>query len=92
MTVHRVTNVNQKEHGHVPSRLYVLSGEDAGAEVAIPPVGVIIGADESCNLKLKDPRVSRKHVAIVPGRSRLPREGHGLAQRHVDGRRANHGG
>ena len=67
MTVHRVTNASAKEHGHVPSRLYVLSGEDAGQEIAIPPVGVIVGADESCSLKLKDTKVSRKHVAIVPG-------------------------
>jgi DNA-binding NtrC family response regulator len=67
MTIHRVTNAAEREHASVPSRLYVLSGENAGMEVSIPPVGVVVGADDACAVKLIDARVSRKHVSIVPG-------------------------
>ncbi|WP_394831514.1 sigma 54-interacting transcriptional regulator [Pendulispora rubella] len=34
--------------------------------VTLPTVGVLVGADSSCEVRLEDPAVSRKHATIVP--------------------------
>ncbi len=35
-------------------------------DVAIPPVGVVVGADPTADVQLDDPAVSRRHLTIVP--------------------------
>jgi DNA-binding NtrC family response regulator len=48
------------------TRLRVIHGADVGTEVAIPPVGVVVGADPASDFVLNDPAVSRRHCSIVP--------------------------
>jgi DNA-binding NtrC family response regulator len=49
-----------------PTRLRVLHGPDVGTEVAIPAIGVVVGADPAADFLLNDPTVSRRHCSIVP--------------------------
>jgi DNA-binding NtrC family response regulator len=65
--VERITNVFDRPRACTRSRLRVLYGSDAGVEVEMPPVGLVVGADEACDVPLRDPAVSRRHVAIAPG-------------------------
>jgi DNA-binding NtrC family response regulator len=46
------------------ARLRILYGADSGAEVAIPAVGLTIGADRAADVVLKDEAVSRKHMTV----------------------------
>ena len=48
------------------TRLRVIHGPDVGTEVAIPAVGVVVGADPGADFVLNDPAVSRRHCSIVP--------------------------
>jgi DNA-binding NtrC family response regulator len=49
-----------------PARLRILHGADAGLEVGIPPVGIVVGADPAVDVVLSDAAVSRRHCSIVP--------------------------
>jgi DNA-binding NtrC family response regulator len=62
----RVTNMIERPRAGVSARLRVVAGENAGIEVVLPPVGVVLGADPSCDVVLKDPAVSRRHATVVP--------------------------
>lgn len=62
----RTTNRIPVAAGPRPARLSVLHGPDAGLEVAVPPVGVVVGADASADVVLADEAVSRRHCSLVP--------------------------
>ncbi len=62
----RTTNRIPVAAGPRPARLSVLHGPDAGLEVAVPPIGVVVGADPSADIVLSDPAVSRRHCSLVP--------------------------
>ena len=64
MAVTRVTNQLRQHAAAQRCRLRVLG--EGGAEVAIPPVGVVVGADPAADVPLADPAVSRRHCTIVP--------------------------
>ena len=65
MRVTRVTNQRDALFGRA-SRLRVLAGPDAGLELELPPVGVVVGADPACDVPLTDPSVSSRHCTIAP--------------------------
>jgi pSer/pThr/pTyr-binding forkhead associated (FHA) protein len=65
MRVTRVTNQKDALLGRV-SRLRVLAGPDAGHELELPSVGVVVGADPACDVALTDPSVSSRHCTIAP--------------------------
>ena len=65
MRVTRVTNQRDTLFGRA-SRLRVLAGPDAGLELELPPIGVVIGADPACDVSLTDPSVSSRHCTIAP--------------------------
>ncbi len=65
MRVTRVTNQRETLFGRA-SRLRVLAGPDAGLELELPPIGVVIGADPACDVSLTDPSVSSRHCTIAP--------------------------
>jgi DNA-binding NtrC family response regulator len=44
----------------------VVEGEDAGASLPIDR-DVLIGSSEACDLRLRDPSVSRRHLLVRPG-------------------------
>jgi len=50
----RTTNRIPVASGPRPARLSVLHGPDLGLEVAVPPVGVVVGADPSADVVLAD--------------------------------------
>jgi len=62
----RVTNHLEREVARRPCRLRVAFGTNAGAEVSLPPVGVVLGADPACDVVLEDRAVSRRHATVVP--------------------------
>jgi DNA-binding NtrC family response regulator len=69
MRVTRVTNVDRQRGAAGvarASRLRVLAGADAGLELELPPVGVVVGADRGCDVALTDPSVSSRHCTITP--------------------------
>ncbi|HEU5055827.1 MAG TPA: sigma 54-interacting transcriptional regulator [Kofleriaceae bacterium] len=68
MAITRVTNQIQRHTAALRCRLRVMAADAAGEplEVAIPPVGVVVGADPSADVALSDPAVSRRHCTIVP--------------------------
>src|SRR6478672_13608410 len=49
------------------ARLSVIKGPDKGTEVVLEGQTVVIGSDESCQLRLNDGSVSRKHVELSGG-------------------------
>lgn len=62
------TEVLQTEVARFPrARLTVVRGPDKGAEVRLEGQPVIVGSDESCQLRLGDPSVSRKHLELTGG-------------------------
>ena len=65
MKITRVTNTLQRHAAGQSCRLRVL-GPDPVREIAIPPVGVVVGADPAADVPLDDPAVSRRHCTIVP--------------------------
>jgi DNA-binding NtrC family response regulator len=42
------------------------SGDAEPHEITLPGAGVVLGADEGCDVVLQDAAVSRRHVSIVP--------------------------
>ncbi|MDQ3369194.1 MAG: sigma 54-interacting transcriptional regulator [Myxococcota bacterium] len=66
MLVTRVTNAIS---AHLPVRaaqLRIVDGPDRGTEVELPPVGVVIGSERTCDVVLTDAFVSRRHCSIAP--------------------------
>ncbi len=52
-------------HGRIqPVRLLVIDGPDRGTEAIISDGTAMIGSHEDCALRLSDPAVSRRHLAI----------------------------
>ena len=67
MAITRVTNQIQRHTAALRCRLrVVVGGGGEPVEVAVPPVGVVVGADPSADVALADPAVSRRHCTIVP--------------------------
>jgi DNA-binding NtrC family response regulator len=67
--VTRVTNEVSALGGTRAARLRVLAGPDAGLELDLPPVGVVIGADRGCDIALTDTSVSGRHCTVSPSPS-----------------------
>jgi DNA-binding NtrC family response regulator len=65
MATQRVTNVVARENNQSRARLRVLGG-GSFLEFDVPRVGLVVGADRSCDVVLTDRSVSRKHVSVVP--------------------------
>ena len=67
MAITRVTNQVAHHGAALRCRLRVVSAAGAPpVEVAVPPVGVTVGADKAADVRLEDPAVSRRHCTIVP--------------------------
>jgi DNA-binding NtrC family response regulator len=66
MRVTRVTNQVDLLAGGRLARLRVLAGPDAGLELDLPPIGVVLGADRGCDVPLTDPSVSSRHCTVSP--------------------------
>src|SRR5690242_16504471 len=63
-----VTELLQSEVVRFPrARLYVAKGPDKGAEVSLEGQTVMVGSDESCQLRLTDTSVSRRHFELSGG-------------------------
>lgn len=54
----------QNDSSHEKPSILVISGSQQGTEIAITETPFIIGSNDSCNFKVKDPAVSRKHCEI----------------------------
>jgi len=67
--VQRVTNLIDRPSVIARSRMRVFFGDDAGAEIDVPAVGVVVGADAACDVVLHDAAVSRRHATIAPKES-----------------------
>jgi DNA-binding NtrC family response regulator len=65
MLVQRVTNTLERLRAREPSRLRVIFGPDAGLEIDLPAVGVVIGADPSCDVPLNDDSVTKRHATVA---------------------------
>jgi DNA-binding NtrC family response regulator len=64
----QMTEVLQPEIARFPrARLTVVKGPDKGAEVILEGQTVVVGTDESCQLRLADPSVSRRHFELSGG-------------------------
>jgi DNA-binding NtrC family response regulator len=64
----QLTEVLQAEVARFPrARLSVVKGPDKGAEVVLEGQTVVVGTDESCQLRLTDPSVSRRHFELSGG-------------------------
>lgn len=62
------TEVLRQEVARFPrARLTVTKGSDKGTEVILEGQTVVVGSDESCQLKLTDSSVSRKHFELSGG-------------------------
>ncbi len=48
------------------AQLRVVDGPDRGLEIELPPIGVVIGTERSCDVVLTDSFVSRRHCSIAP--------------------------
>jgi DNA-binding NtrC family response regulator len=66
MLVQRVTNEIERLPNAGKCRLRILFGHDAGSEIPLPAVGVVLGADASCDVVLADPAASGRHLTVVP--------------------------
>ncbi|MBX3128547.1 MAG: sigma 54-dependent Fis family transcriptional regulator [Polyangiaceae bacterium] len=66
MRLTRTTNRQVESSVARGARLRVLHGPDAGVEVAVPAVGLTLGADGSADFVINDPSVSRRHCTVVP--------------------------
>jgi DNA-binding NtrC family response regulator len=67
MNVQRITSqLERQATSSTHCCLRILRGPDAGREVVIPPVGLVIGADPAAHVVLADPAVSGRHVSVVP--------------------------
>ncbi|MEW5742734.1 MAG: sigma 54-interacting transcriptional regulator [Myxococcota bacterium] len=64
----QMTEVLQAEVARFPrARLSVVKGPDKGAEVVLEGQTVVVGTDESCQLRLTDTSVSRRHFELSGG-------------------------
>jgi DNA-binding NtrC family response regulator len=64
----QMTEVLQAEVARFPrARLSVVKGPDKGAEVVLEGQTVVVGTDETCQLRLADPSVSRRHFELSGG-------------------------
>ena len=68
MRVTRVTNIGAGRAPIRSARLKVLAGPgpEAGLEIDLPPIGVVIGANPGCDVVVADPAVSGRHCTISP--------------------------
>ena len=66
MIVTRVTNAIAARPAMRAAQLRVVDGPDRGVELDLPPVGVVIGTERTCDVVLTDPFVSRRHCSISP--------------------------
>jgi DNA-binding NtrC family response regulator len=66
MLLQRVTNEIQRSRASGANRLRVLYGKQVDLEIVLPPVGVVLGADEACDVVLTDAAVSGRHATVVP--------------------------
>ncbi len=66
MLVTRVTNAVAAHPPVRSSQLRVVDGPDRGLEIDLPPIGVVIGTERSCDVVLTDSFVSRRHCSISP--------------------------
>jgi DNA-binding NtrC family response regulator len=64
--VTRVTNAVAARSAVRAAQLRVVDGPDRGLEIDLPPVGVVIGTERSCDVVLTDSFVSRRHCTISP--------------------------
>ena len=66
MQVTRVTNAVAARSPVAAAQLRVVDGPDRGLELELPPVGVVIGTERTCDVVLTDTFVSRRHCSIAP--------------------------
>jgi DNA-binding NtrC family response regulator len=66
MLVTRVTNAIDRRAAVRIAQLRVVDGPDRGTELELPPVGVVIGTERTCDVILTDAFVSRRHCSITP--------------------------
>jgi DNA-binding NtrC family response regulator len=66
MLVTRVTNAMSARAPMRAAQLRVVDGPDRGLEIDLPPVGVVIGTERTCDVVLKDDFVSRRHCSVAP--------------------------
>lgn len=52
----------------IGAKLRIVSGPDAGVEIALPIGGSMIGRGPECDVRLSDPRVSKRHAKVLVGR------------------------
>jgi DNA-binding NtrC family response regulator len=68
MALDQMTEVLQADVARFPrARLTVTKGPDKGLEVVLEGQPVVVGTDESCQLKLTDSSVSRRHFELSGG-------------------------
>jgi DNA-binding NtrC family response regulator len=64
----QMTEVLHAEVARFPrAKLVVVKGPDKGVEVLLEGQTVVVGSDESCQLRLADPSVSRRHIELSGG-------------------------
>jgi DNA-binding NtrC family response regulator len=68
MLVTRVTNAIDRRAAVRTAQLRVVDGPDRGTELELPPVGVVIGTERTCDVILTDAFVSRRHCSITPSK------------------------
>ena len=66
MLVTRVTNAVAARPRAPAAQLRVVDGPERGLELELPPVGVVIGTERSCDVVLTDTFVSRRHCSVAP--------------------------
>jgi DNA-binding NtrC family response regulator len=66
MLVTRVTNAVAARVGVRSAQLRIVDGPDRGLELDLPPVGVVIGTERTCDVVLTDGFVSRRHCSVSP--------------------------
>jgi pSer/pThr/pTyr-binding forkhead associated (FHA) protein len=68
MSLDQSTEVLRAELARFPrARLTVVKGPDKGLEVLLEGQTVVVGSDESCQLRLSDTSVSRRHLELSGG-------------------------
>ena len=66
MLVTRVTNAVAARPKVAAALLRVVDGPDRGLEIDLPPIGVVLGTERSCDVVLTDEFVSRRHCSVSP--------------------------
>jgi DNA-binding NtrC family response regulator len=68
MALDQMTEVLHADIARFPrARLTVTKGPDKGKEVVLEGQAVVVGSDESCQLRLTDTSVSRRHFELTGG-------------------------